>query len=394
MAEFDPESSFAVIFGVARYEDKSLFDSMDWILNNLTALKDVLTDPDIVGFNYDQKHFRMLSNPRRSDIGKELFSFRLIPHIDTFLVYYCGHGVISEGTYYLTGTDAGASAIENLSFEGFENEFLRIKAKRKILILDSCFSGRAITGKLAESNSILEANVDILEANVERLATKEEKMAAAEDFREGTYVITSADRDKPAESQDDSRQLTAFTSLFIRQLKNGFVGRNDDRVTLNDVMEVIKSQASQKGLPVPLTSDKFGLGGWRLIGNVAAIKRKKVPGETKDQVQSASHSRNQQTIINNLIVYSLAEVIYRELVWKIGRGQEVRCDQTPDQQRWLTLLFDHGLLTAKNWSNWTPFNKIQVGTNLSEIFELSPAGEYLIELRGPPIETKRQTVIL
>jgi hypothetical protein len=73
-------------------------------------------------------------------------------------------------------------------------------------------------------------------------------------------------------------------------------------------------------------------------------------------------------------------------VWNIGRGQEVRCDQTPDQQRWLTLLFDHGLLTARNWSHWTPFNEIPVGTNLSEIFELSPAGEYLIELRGPPIE--------
>jgi hypothetical protein len=196
--------------------------------------------------------------------------------------------VIAAGDYYITGTDAGTSPLENLRFEGFEDEFLRIKAKRKILILDSCFSGKAITGKLADWNSILEANV-------ERLATKEEKMAAAEDVREGTYVITSADRDKPAESQDDTGQLTAFTSLFIRQLKNGFAGRNDDRVTMNDVMDVVKSQAIQKGLPVPLTSDKMGLGGWRLIGNVAAIKQKKVAGDSKDQERSGSHSQNQQT---------------------------------------------------------------------------------------------------
>jgi hypothetical protein len=74
MAAFDADSSFAVIFGVARYEAESVFDSMDWILGNLIALKDVLTDPDIVGFNYDHDHFRIRPNPKRSDIAKNYFS--------------------------------------------------------------------------------------------------------------------------------------------------------------------------------------------------------------------------------------------------------------------------------------------------------------------------------
>src|SRR5262249_47997374 len=158
MAVFDADSSFAVIFGVAHYEAGSPFESMDWVGGNLTALKGILTDPDIVGFRDDPHHFRLRLNPTNNRLGKELFPFRSLPDIDTFLVYYCGHGVVAGGHYFITGTDAGESSIEKVRFEGFEDEFLRIKAQRKILILDSCFSARAITGKLADLNSFLEAN--------------------------------------------------------------------------------------------------------------------------------------------------------------------------------------------------------------------------------------------
>jgi hypothetical protein len=108
--------------------------------------------------------------------------------------------------------------------------------------------------------------------------------------------------------------------------------------------------------------------------------------EAKNRVNLAENTLSkQQDTINKLVIYSLAEIIYRELLWKIGHNMDVKCDQTPDQQRWLRLLFDHGLLTAKDWSHWIPFDEIRVGANLSEIFAPTPAAEYLMESRGLPI---------
>ena len=93
---------------------------------------------------------------------------------------------------------------------------------------------------------------------------------------------------------------------------------------------------------------------------------------------------SQQQTINKLVIYSLAEIIYRELLWKIGNNVEINCDRTADQQRWLTLLFDHGLLQAKDLRRWTPFDQIPEGQNLSDIFKPTPAAEYLMKLRGAP----------
>jgi hypothetical protein len=107
--------------------------------------------------------------------------------------------------------------------------------------------------------------------------------------------------------------------------------------------------------------------------------------EAKNRVNlTANTLSKQQETINRLVIYSLAEIIYRDLLWKIGHNIEVKCNQTADQQRWLTLLFDHGLLTAKNWNNWIPFEEIPVGVNLSDFFAPTPAAEYLMESRGPP----------
>ena len=64
----------------------------------------------------------------------------------------------------------------------------------------------------------------------------------------------------------------------------------------------------------------------------------------------------------------------------------MKCDCTAAQQRWLTLLFDHGFLEAKDWTHWLEFDEIPKNQNLCEIFKLTPAGVFLMQLRGPPRE--------
>ena len=94
--------------------------------------------------------------------------------------------------------------------------------------------------------------------------------------------------------------------------------------------------------------------------------------------------------LNQLVMYSLSEVIYRELLWKIGHNEEVKCDQTADQQRWLNLLFDHGLLDARDWDDFKTkfgsFGNIPVDHNLSAIFKATPAANWLMDMRGKPVQ--------
>jgi hypothetical protein len=94
--------------------------------------------------------------------------------------------------------------------------------------------------------------------------------------------------------------------------------------------------------------------------------------------------QKQQEIVNYFVKYSLAEIIYRELLWKITRNIEVKADRTPDQIRWLTLLFDHGLLQSRDMTTWLEFSKIEEGKNLCELFKATPAAERLVDLRGDP----------
>jgi hypothetical protein len=101
--------------------------------------------------------------------------------------------------------------------------------------------------------------------------------------------------------------------------------------------------------------------------------------------QVESDLDDSRQLIKFFVTYSLAEVIYRELLWKIAHNIEVKCEHTPDQKRWLTMLFDQGLLQARDpTKEWKAFEEIQYGENLSDLFKATPAAEKLVQLRGPP----------
>jgi hypothetical protein len=90
----------------------------------------------------------------------------------------------------------------------------------------------------------------------------------------------------------------------------------------------------------------------------------------------------QQKLINAFTVYSLAEAIYRDMLLEIAHNGMVEWHQTQEQMRWLTFLFDHGLIQADESVNWIPFEEIPDGEDLAARFKPTPAAELLIRLRG------------
>lgn len=91
----------------------------------------------------------------------------------------------------------------------------------------------------------------------------------------------------------------------------------------------------------------------------------------------------QQKIINDLVVYSLAEQPY-EILWRLMHTPEYIYRDTDNMRRWLNTLLDSGYIEPKSPGGWLEFNAQKEGSNLVELAKPTPAGEFLISLRQKP----------
>ena len=99
-----------------------------------------------------------------------------------------------------------------------------------------------------------------------------------------------------------------------------------------------------------------------------------------DQGQKIS---NQQEIINKLVVYSLGESPYI-LLWELDNNAILQYKNDNTFKRWMNFLLDTGLIMPKAHLNWLDFDKVNEGENLVSIAQATPAGKFMIELRGNP----------
>src|SRR6476660_3455767 len=99
-------------------------------------------------------------------------------------------------------------------------------AKNRILILDCCFSGRAIE-TMTEMQSALASQIDVA----------------------GAYTLTSAPPNSTSLAPARS-VYTAFTGELIRILKAGVPGE-PELLTLGTVYRILRANLAARGLPLP-----------------------------------------------------------------------------------------------------------------------------------------------
>ncbi|UXY28595.1 caspase, EACC1-associated type [Streptomyces sp. HUAS TT20] len=237
----DPTRSRIVLVGTPAYDDPHLPD-VKVVANNVTDLAQVFTDRDFGGF--DTAHC-VLAPPRAStaDIGDLLFEAAAEAE-DLLLFYYSGHGLLGpmrrELYLSLAGTRPDRLAFTALAFEAVRDAFLTSRATNRVVILDSCFSGRAIGQPLA--------GVD--EEVLGQLQVK------------GTYTLTSAPANRTALILPGERN-TAFTGRMLQLLRDGMPGAGQ-AIGLGDIYRHLHRQMLGAGLPVPQqcgteTADLLGL---------------------------------------------------------------------------------------------------------------------------------------
>lgn len=197
----DPRASRAVLVGGSRYAS---LPEVPAVIRNLNGLAGVLQDPDLWGLA--PEHCTVLADPDDArDVSRELrrAADETAPE-GLLVVYYAGHGLVDpvDGSLVLglKDTDPAVPYEAGLPFEHIRRAVAGSRARRRLVILDCCYAGRA-TGHLA-------ADVSGTQAVADQAGTDE------------TCLLVSAPRNRTAQAPP-GEPYTAFTGELLRVLRAG-----------------------------------------------------------------------------------------------------------------------------------------------------------------------------
>ncbi|MGP3924568.1 caspase family protein [Streptomyces sp. 8N616] len=276
----DPRRSRALLIGASQYANAELFD-LPVVPDTLYDLTAALTDPKhgVISEEHctvicDEGDVRQVGRVLRSTVEAAE---------DLLLVYYTGHGLVGgrrhELYLALTESEESAPAFNSLAYDNLRDAVLDSPASLKVIVLDCCFSGRAITGSLADASTTLLGQIEV----------------------DGSYVLTSAPRDKVALIVEGEKH-TAFTGRLIRLLNEGIIG-GPELLTIGDVYRYLLASMKAECLPVPQslgtkTAELLVLGRNRAFGASPAPeprREQRRAAELSGTVQLAiPHSSNQR----------------------------------------------------------------------------------------------------
>ncbi|WP_248013815.1 caspase, EACC1-associated type [Streptomyces rhizoryzae] len=230
-----------MLAGAAAYDDPRLTD-VPAVAHNLTDLRRVLIDPRLGGFD---PAFCWTAPPAAgvAEVG-DLLGRAAAEAEELLLFYYSGHGLLEprrrELYLSLSATRPDRPQFTAMPFEAVRDVFLDSRAAVRAVILDSCFSGRAISATLAEDADAILGQLQVA----------------------GTYTLASSPGSRTALVLPGERH-TAFTERLLRLMRTGTT-RAGAMLSLGDIYRHLQVQLRAEGLPAPQqcgteTADLLGL---------------------------------------------------------------------------------------------------------------------------------------
>jgi putative AlgH/UPF0301 family transcriptional regulator len=222
----DPHHSRVVLVGASTYAH---LPQLPTVAANLSGLSGVLTDPLLWGL--PPEHCRVVSDPKTpQQVERALRAAAAASSVGgLLLVYYAGHGVVDDRTGELhlavEQTDREAPYATAVPYEWIRRGVLASPASRRVVILDCCYAGRAISG-MGELTAVAD------EVEIDR-----------------TCVLVATSPNRAAVAPPDE-PYTAFTGALLDVLRAGVPGGPDplDVATVYD--EVVRIQR-RRGRPRP-----------------------------------------------------------------------------------------------------------------------------------------------
>ena len=233
----DYPRSRAILIGTSVYHDKR-FRQLPAARNSLNGVKEILVDEQLCGWPEERVEV-LLNQQHRPQLITELRRWAR-ETTDVLILYFVGHGIITpQGELCLALTD---TALDDPDVTGLEYRFVRSAlidspARIKVVILDCCYSGRAI-----------------------------QALSSTDDFADirGAYVIAASDLaahvPPPA---DQPLACTSFTGELLELIRTGIPGA-PDMLTLHTIYTHLRARLHSAQLPDPNhwgtdTAADFGL---------------------------------------------------------------------------------------------------------------------------------------
>jgi glycine betaine/choline ABC-type transport system substrate-binding protein len=243
----DYSRSRAILVGTSVYQDKG-FLPLPAAANSLKGLKEILVDSQLC--RWPAERVTVLANP--TDVR------RLIPNLrrwargtdDVLLVYFVGHGVIAprgELCLAVSDTEIDEPDVTGIEYERVRSALLDSPARIKVVILDCCYSGRAIQA--------LSGPADI---------------AGITDVR-GVYTITASDHAAHVPPLDQQAgACTSFTGELLDLIRTGIPG-GPDTLTLNMIYSHLRTRLRRCQLPAPNQRGTDTVGEFGFTRNAALL---------------------------------------------------------------------------------------------------------------------------
>lgn len=241
----DAEGSRAVLIGVHRYDT---LDDLPAVEQNLTGLRDVFTDPALWGLA--ERNCVLVEQPASARTILDTLRKAAAEATDALIVYFAGHGLTDPYTdelcLALPDTDP-AHSYTALRYEDVRRVVMHAGggAHRKVVVLDCCYSGRALVGGMSATEQVADQAVV-----------------------DGTYLLTASAETRKALAPP-GEPYTAFTGELIHTLAEGVPG-GPALLDMETVYRRLHVRLTARSRPVPQQRNRNAGGSIALVRNTAA----------------------------------------------------------------------------------------------------------------------------
>ena len=231
---------YALIVGVANYKNLPAKSQLEFSERDADAIYSILISPEGGNFRAENVHRLTGAQATLANMKRELETW--LPSVakpeDRVVIYFAGHGFISNGRGYLAPYDLDPG---NISGTGYSMETLgqvagsKIKAKWKVLLTDACHSG-VITPD-ADAQALNQGLLDL--------------------SRSMFSLTASRDRERSFESKDWGAGHGIFTYYVVKGLEGEADESGDGIVTADELSNYVRRNVREatKGQQNP-TSDR------------------------------------------------------------------------------------------------------------------------------------------
>jgi hypothetical protein len=263
------------VIGTSTYVDNNL-SNIPVVDRTVADVAAALTDP-FFGVVAAGNCVQLLNEGDVRKIGGQLLSSASQAK-DLFVVYYTGHGLLAgrRNELYLALPDSLLSApvFNSLEYDNLRGAVLDSEASAKVIILDCCYSGRAITDYSA-------------------LAGQAKEMLGQLQI-DGTYILTSAPQHGLSLFRAGEVH-TAFTGRLLRLLREG-IPDGPALLTIDEIYHALRMKMRAEGLPEPQKSSTG-------IAHLLPIARNR----SRLIVQSAARSLRERTATREQLLTFFSE---------------------------------------------------------------------------------------